>query len=460
MMKGTVLIIDDEPSICASLEFALENDYEVWSATDPEEGYDILEKEAVDLCLVDLKIGRESGINVLEKIKASHPQTAVVMITAYGTISSSVEALQKGAYSYLTKPLNMDELSAVIERAFQYQQLHKKVDYLTSELEKKYDRDGFFARSEAMNKVFKLMEKVKQVNTNVLITGESGTGKELVARSLHFSGVRSREHFEVVNCAAIPEQLLESELFGYEKGAFTGAVQAKKGKFEAAHKGTIFLDEIGDMPLSVQVKLLRVLQRKEVTRLGSNETLHLDVRVIAATNKDLKEEVNKGNFREDLYFRLNVIQIHLPPLRERMDDVPLLARHFIQTLNEELGLHIEGLTKKAEAALRNYAFPGNIRELRNIMESSMVIAEGSKIDEGDLPETVTGGKDQHVYSRENIGWSLKEVEKNHILRTLEHNSWHRRRTAEMLGVSERSLRDKIKLYELTPQKPAESAGGE
>ncbi|TVP82903.1 MAG: sigma-54-dependent Fis family transcriptional regulator [Alkalicoccus sp.] len=459
-MKGTVLIIDDEPSICASLEFALENDFEVWSATDPEEGYDILERETVDLCLVDLKIGRESGINVLEKIKASHPRTVVVMITAYGTISSSVEALQKGAYSYLTKPLNMDELYAVIERAFQYQQLHKKVDYLTSELEKKYDRDGFLARSEAMNKVFKLMEKVKQVNTNVLITGESGTGKELVARSLHFSGARCQEHFEVVNCAAIPEQLLESELFGYEKGAFTGAVQAKKGKFEAAHKGTIFLDEIGDMPLSVQVKLLRVLQRKEVTRLGSNETLHLDVRVIAATNKDLKEEVNKGTFREDLYFRLNVIQIHLPPLRERMDDVPLLARHFIQTLNEELGLRIEGLTKEAEAALRTYAFPGNIRELRNVIESSMVIAEGSKIDRDDLPETVTGGKDQNVQSGENIGWRLKEVEKNHIFRALEHNGWHRKRTAEMLGVSERSLRDKIKLYELTPQKPAESAGGE
>jgi two-component system, NtrC family, response regulator AtoC len=453
-MKGSVLIIDDEPSICASLEFALENDYQVWSTTDPTDAYTVLKEEKIDLCLVDLRIGKENGIEVLEKIKAFDPNIACIMITAHGTISSSVEALQKGAYSYLTKPLNMDELMAVIARAFQYLHLNEKVNYLTGELEKKYTREGFLARSEAMNKVFKLIEKVKQVNTNVLITGESGTGKELVARSLHFSGGRQQEHFEVVNCAAIPEQLLESELFGYEKGAFTGAVQAKAGKFEAAHKGTIFLDEIGDMPLNVQVKLLRVLQRKEITRLGSNRTLSLDVRVIAATNKNLKEEVQEGRFREDLYFRLNVIQIHLPPLRERMDDMILLANHFIHTINKELGTEIKGLTKQAENKLKLYSFPGNIRELRNIIESSMVIADGEYIEVEDLPETVEGGQqtplEKNISSDSKALLTLKEVEKEHIKQALDYYNWHRKQTAEILGISERGLRDKIKLYELSP----------
>lgn len=453
-MKGSVLIIDDEPAICTSLEFALENDYQVRSTTDPKEGYTILRDEKVDLCLVDLRIGKENGIEVLEEIKRIDTNIAVIMITAHGTISSSVEALQKGAYSYLTKPLNMDELMAVISRAFQYLNLNEKVNYLTGELEKKYTREGFLARSESMNKVFKLIEKVKQVNSNVLITGESGTGKELVARSLHFSGMRKQEHFEVVNCAAIPDQLLESELFGYEKGAFTGAVQAKAGKFEAAHNGTIFLDEVGDMPLSVQVKLLRVIQRKEITRLGSNRTLELDVRVIAATNKNLKEEVQEGRFREDLYFRLNVIQIHLPALRERMDDMLLLANHFIQSINKEIGTNVRGLTKEAEKELKSYSFPGNIRELRNIIESSMVIADGDYIDVDDLPETIESAKNtagkQNNFSHIKAGLTLKEVEKEQIKQTLDFCGWHRKQTAEMLGISERGLRDKINLYELVP----------
>ncbi|WP_018923032.1 sigma-54-dependent transcriptional regulator [Salsuginibacillus kocurii] len=452
-MKGSVLIIDDEPSICTSLEFVLEDDYNVWSATNSAEGFQLLEHHPIDLCLVDLKIGQENGLDVLQQIKDFNSNIVIVMITAYGTISSSVEALQKGAYSYLTKPLNMDELRSVIEQAFQYVKLNRQVDYLTNELEKKYNRDGFLARSEPMNKVFKLIDKVKQVNTNVLITGESGTGKELAARSLHFSGTRQREHFEVVNCAAIPEHLLESELFGYEKGAFTGATQAKEGKFEQANGGTIFLDEIGDMSLNIQVKLLRVLQGKEITRLGSNQTMNLDVRLIAATNKDLKTEVEAGRFREDLYFRLNVIQIHLPPLRERMDDVLLLAHHFIQALNEELNTSIQGLSSEAEACLQSYSFPGNIRELRNIIESSMVIADGACIEKDDLPETVAGARGsappEQTLSYGEVGQTLKEIEKEHIKLTLTHFKGHRKKTAETLGISERSLRDKIKLYDLS-----------
>ncbi|RSL33906.1 sigma-54-dependent Fis family transcriptional regulator [Salibacterium salarium] len=450
-MRGSVLIIDDEPSICTSLEFALEDDYYVRSATNVVDGFHILEENAVDLCLLDLRIGRENGIDVLKRIKAFDKNIVVIMITAYGSISSSVEALQEGAYSYLTKPLNIDELQSVLERSFQYAKLHRQVDYLTNELDKKYSQEGFLARSEAMHHVFKMIDKVKQVNTNVLITGESGTGKELAARSLHFSGSRQREHFEVVNCAAIPEQLLESELFGHEKGAFTGAAHAKVGKFEEAEGGTIFLDEIGDMSLQVQVKLLRVLQTKEIVRLGSNQTIHLDVRVIAATNKDLKKEVQAGRFREDLYFRLNVIELHLPPLRERKDDIPLLARYFIQVLNEELNSSIQGMTKRAKQYLENYPFPGNIRELRNIIESSMVIAEGECIDTDDLPRTLTaadGEKDAESVAG-TAGQSLKKVEKEHIKQTLKEFNGHRKQTAEVLGISERGLRDKIKLYDLS-----------
>ncbi|WP_026699583.1 sigma-54-dependent transcriptional regulator [Salibacterium aidingense] len=450
-MNGSILIIDDEPSICTSLEFALEDDYYVWSATNVEDGFHILKENMIDLCLLDLRIGRENGMDVLKQIKAFDRNIVVIMITAYGSISSSVEALQAGAYSYLTKPLNMDELHSVLQRSFQYVKLHRQVNYLTNELDKKYSQEGFLARSQSMRNVFKLMDKVKQVNTNVLITGESGTGKELAARSLHFSGPRQREHFEVVNCAAIPEQLLESELFGHEKGAFTGAVQTKKGKFEEAEGGTIFLDEIGEMPLPVQVKLLRVLQTKEIVRLGSNQTLYLDVRVIAATNKDLKAEVEAGRFREDLYFRLNVIELHLPPLRERKDDILLLTRHFIQVLNEELNTSIKGMTKRAQQYLEMYSFPGNIRELRNIIESSMVITEGEYIEEEDLPETVAAVEGQEINTDlpGEAGRSLKKVEEEHIKRTLEVFNGRRKRTAQALGISERSLRDKIKRYHLS-----------
>ncbi|PSL45855.1 two-component system response regulator AtoC [Salsuginibacillus halophilus] len=452
-MKEQVLIIDDEPSIRTSLEFALEDDYAVFTAADSTEAFDVLKHEMINLCLLDLKIGRESGLDVLKEIKAFDSGITVVMITAYGSISSSVEALQAGAYSYLTKPLNMDELMSVVERAVQYTRLHRQVDYLTGELEKTYSREGFIARSEVMGKVFQLIDKVKQVNTNVLITGESGTGKELVARSLHFSGARQRGHFEVVNCAAIPEQLLESELFGYEKGAFTGASSAKPGKFEEADGGTIFLDEIGDMSLNVQVKLLRVLQQKEVTRLGANDTHKLDVRVITATNKNLLEEVKAGRFREDLYFRLNVIEIHLPPLRERNDDILLLARHFIQTLNTELNTAIAGVSKDAERKLEAYSYPGNIRELRNIIESAMVIADGNEITIGDLPKTLHRKADEDIKDDlpEAVGnplKTLKEVEKEHITSVLTHFNGHRKKTAEALGISERGLRDKIKQYQL------------
>ncbi|MBU8906592.1 sigma-54-dependent transcriptional regulator [Desertibacillus haloalkaliphilus] len=447
-----ILIIDDEASICSSLEFALEDGYDVYSTTDPANGVEQIKQQPFDLCLLDLRIGDVDGIELLEEIKKVQADVVVIMITAYGTISSSVEAVQKGAYSYLTKPINIDELYAVIDKALEFKRLNDQVEYLKGQLERKYRYEGIVGQSPKMESVFRLIEKVKDVDTSVLIVGESGTGKELVARSIHFSGKRSGEHFEVVNCAAIPEHLLESELFGYEKGAFTGATGKKEGKFELANHGTIFLDEIGDMPLALQVKLLRVLQRKEVTPLGSTKTLKLDVRVIAATNKDLKKAVEKGEFREDLYFRLNVIEIGLPPLRERKEDIEYLIQYFIKEFNESLGKEIKGVSAEAKECLLDYEYPGNIRELGNTIEAAIVISDGPYIEVGDLPAVMRKDKQprkppEDVSIDSFVGLTTKEVEKQLILATLEYNNGHRRNTAEMLGISERNLREKLKLYQ-------------
>ncbi|KHF38458.1 sigma-54-dependent transcriptional regulator [Halalkalibacter okhensis] len=446
-----IIVIDDEASICSSLEFALEDQYDVVTTTNPHEGLKWIEEDKHDLCLLDLKIGRVDGLEVLKNIKEVSPKTVVIMITAYGTIATSVRALQEGAYSYLTKPINIEELYSIIEQALHYQRLNDQVDFLSQELEKKYSFEGIIGKSESMASVFHLINKVKEVDSNVLIVGESGTGKELVARALHFSGKRKKSHFEVVNCAAIPDQLLESELFGYDKGAFTGAVSSKEGKFQLANGGTIFLDEIGDMPLSLQAKLLRVLQEKVVTKLGSNKEINLDVRVIAATNKNLEEAVKNGEFREDLYFRLDVIKIPLPPLRDRKEDIPFLIQHFIKQFNAEMNKEVQGLTKEANRVLLNYDYPGNIRELSNIIESSMVLADDEFIEILDLPQQVrsndTFERKDGVTLIDFVGIPLKEMEKQFILATLEENNGHRKNTARMLKISERGLRDKLKQYE-------------
>lgn len=449
-----ILIIDDEAAICSSLAFALEDEYDVRTTTDPAEGIQLMEQEAFDLCLLDLKLGTVDGITVLEKIKKIQPTTIVIMMTAFGSISSSVEAVRKGAYSYLTKPLHMEELFSVIRQAVQFLQLNEKVQHLSQELEKKYAFEGMVGKGRTMQKVFELIDKVKDIDSNVLVTGESGTGKELVVRAIHYSGKRSKEHFEVVNCSAIPEHLLESELFGHEKGAFTGALYKRKGKFELAQNGTIFLDEIGDMPLSLQAKLLRVIQQREVTPLGANQPIKLNVRVIAATNKDLKKAIKDGEFREDLYYRLNVVEIPLPPLRERRQDLPLLIKHFIKLFNKELEKEIEEFSPDALKWLLNYHYPGNIRQLANIIESSMIIAKSDVIQLTDLPrkyisdhESIEDSTESYEAAVEKlVGLSMKEIEEKVIIATLKRNEGHRKNTAKMLGISERSLRNKIRAY--------------
>jgi two-component system response regulator AtoC len=444
-----ILIVDDETSILTALSFALEDNYEVTTFTNPEEGLAMAEIETFHICLLDLKIGTVDGIDILLRLKNIQPSIEVIIITAYGSIESSVRALQNGAFSYITKPIDMDELQVNIEKALRYKELNSQVEYLAKELESKYRYRELIGTSKAMQPVYRMIDKVKDVDSTVLITGESGTGKELVARAIHFGGKRRKGPLEVINCAAIPENLLESELFGYEKGAFTGAINSKPGKFEVAQGGTILLDEIGDMPLPLQVKLLRVLQTKKIARLGSNKTLNLDVRVIAATNCDLAQAILAKTFREDLYFRINVIQIQLPPLRNRSEDIPLLVAFYIRRYNDELGYSVQRFTEEAMARLLRFHFPGNIRELANVIEYSIVMASGQEVGVHDLPEYLKNihvspaPEEQCLSLRPFIGLSLRELEERFIKETLDALAGHRRKTAKILGISERNLRYRL-----------------
>ncbi|MEW9121545.1 MAG: sigma-54 dependent transcriptional regulator [Thermotaleaceae bacterium] len=450
-MKNSVLIIDDEKNICTSLTYALEDLYTVTTATNPTEGLRILKEHGAHVVLLDLRIGRVSGLDVLKSIKEIDRDIVVIMMTAYGSIDSTIEAIKSGAFTYLTKPLNIEELIITIDKALEFRGLNEKVARLNNELKMKYSYNGILGMGPSMKNIFELIDKLKDVDTNVLITGESGTGKELVARAIHYGGKRNGEKFVEINCAAIPEGLLEGELFGHKRGAFTGADRDSVGKFEFVDKGTILLDEIGDMGLTLQAKLLRVLEQKEFTPLGSNIPIKLKARILASTNRDLKKLMEEGLFREDLFFRLNVIEVKLPPLREKKEDLPLLFNHFMEIYNKEFGKQVKKLSSKAQALLLNYTYPGNIRELSNIMECSVLMAKGDTIELSDLPEKVKMGQGTICIDREVdslIGLSLDEIEKRMIKATLELNHGHRKATAEILGISERGLRNKIKEYGL------------
>jgi two-component system, NtrC family, response regulator AtoC len=454
-MKPHVLVIDDEPAICASLSFALEDDYYVFTQTVPEDGLAMIKENQIDLVLLDLRIGNENGIDILQKIKQIDPSLIIIMMTAYSSIKSSIKAIKMGAYYYIEKPINMDELHLLMKRALEHKQMSSKIESLHEELEQRRGFENFLGKSKPMQRVFSLIDRIKNINSNVLIIGESGTGKELVARSIHNSGRRKNGPLEIVNCAAIPENLLESELFGYEKGAFTGAVQRKVGKWVAANGGTLFLDEISEMPLALQAKLLRILQVPEITPLGSNKKIPLDVRIVSATNKNLEQMVKEGSFREDLYFRLNVIPILLPSLRERKEDLPILIDYFIEKYCNEMNRPKKSLSQGAKRLLLNYSYPGNVRELENIIEYSVALSLSDEIAEQDLPiytreQTSVPSStyiDESVDSLSiSIGSTMKEIEKRVIGATLKHFGGHRQKTAQTLRISERSLREKIKLY--------------
>lgn len=394
----SILIIDDEQAICSSLEFALEDLYDVQSITEPYKGLNKIENEPIDIVLLDIKLGNINGLDILKKIKLIRPSTIVIMMTAYGSISSSVEAIEEGAYAYLTKPLQIAEVRSLIKQAQQFIELNNKVEYLRSEVQKKYSFEEIIANGFVMHKVLDLIDRVKDIDSNVLVTGESGTGKELVVRAIHYNGPRKNHNLVTVNCSAIPEHLLESELFGYEKGAFTGAVSQKRGLFELANEGTLFLDEIGEMPLNLQAKLLRVLQEQSFVRVGGTKEIKVNFRLIAATNRNLYEEMKKGKFREDLYYRLNVIPIRIPPLRERKDDIFALIQHYVQYFNEKYNLS-KSISNSALKKLQQYHWPGNVRELKNIVERLIVLTEKDKIKLEDL-ETLIGLNEKYDFNEE------------------------------------------------------------
>lgn len=446
---SNILIIDDEKNICISIEFALEDDHKVFACQDPITGLEIIKNEEIDLVLLDLKIGEFDGISTLKKIKNINGNIPVIMITAHGSIKSSVDAMKAGAYYYITKPIDIEELRLLILKALDYKDLNNQVKRLNEQLNEKFGIKGIIGKSKKIQEIFHIIDKIKDIDSSVLITGESGTGKELFAKAIHYQGRRKNNRFEAINCAAIPSNLLESELFGYEKGAFTGAIKSKKGKFELANNGTVFLDEIGEMELSMQSKLLRVLQEKEISPLGSNQKQKVDMRVIAATNKDLEKAVAEGTFREDLYYRLNVISIQLPSLRDRKEDIPVLVDHFIKKYNKSLHKNVRGIEVSALKMLENYNYKGNVRELENIMERAVALTDSNKITCEDLPENILSFKKN--FKNEDtlmihIGESLKMVEKKMIIETLLKNNNNRQKTADILGITERTLRNKLKEY--------------
>ncbi|RXT02797.1 sigma-54 dependent transcriptional regulator [Ammoniphilus sp. CFH 90114] len=466
-MKPQLLIVDDEKYIATSLRYAFEDDYDVLCTTCPKEAYQLLSENRIDLVLLDWRLGEYNGLDVLAEMKKQSPHTSVIMMTAYGTIESSVEAMRRGAYHYVTKPVNLDELHLMMKKALEHHQLQTKLEQLHQELEELKGFDRMIGQSQAIQQVFSVIQSVKDIDSNIFIYGESGTGKELVAHAIHHQGRRRLGPFIVVNCAAIPENLLESELFGYEKGAFTGALKSKPGKWIEANGGTLFLDEIGEMPSHLQAKILRVLQEGEITPLGGSKTIKLDVRIISATNRNLLEMVQQGTFRQDLYFRLNVIPIELPPLRERQEDIDLLITFFIKKYCSKMNRPLKSLSGQAKDMLMNYDYPGNIRQLSNILEYAVALSKGQVIQPSDLPLLIDQRQPDHQQSKSVIqedeashnstqsdrveiplGSSMKDVEKKMIEMTLKFCKGNRTQTSHILGMTDKSLRTKIKLYEI------------
>jgi len=447
-----LLIVDDEISICNSLSFALEDEYDTYTAEDEESAMKIVSSMDISIVLLDLRLGSTDGITLLRKIKSISPRTAVLIMTAYGSIESSVEAIKSGAFYYITKPINIDELLLLLEKVRENIALNDKIQDLRSQIYQRNTYYNLIGNSKKMQEVYDLIDRVKDIDSSVLITGESGTGKELVARAIHFLGKRKDKPFNVVNCSAIPANLLESELFGFKKGAFTGAYEDRKGIIELSEGGTLFLDEIGDLDLSLQTKLLRVLQNKEVRPVGSINDIKADVRFISATNRDLKEMVKANLFRKDLYYRLNVINIDMPPLRQRREDIPKLVDHFIKKYNMILNKDIKGITPEALEAIEKYNFEGNVRELENTIERAVALTREDFISINDLPKDYFD-KDNNVQQEDDvikvsIGENMKSVEMKLIKYTLEKYKNNRKKTSEVLGISERALRYKIKEYNL------------
>ncbi|NTW60742.1 MAG: sigma-54-dependent Fis family transcriptional regulator [Nitrospirae bacterium] len=456
MPDARILIMDDEAQERHRIgSFLKQRGYEVTALASVPEAMTAMQRERYDVFLTDCNIPGVDALQTSGEARRINPDMAVIIMTSFGTIETAVKAIRAGAYDYLPKPIDLDQLVVLINRVSERQSLLRENASLREQLRERYTFEQITSTSHAMEEVMNLVGRVASSNATVLLRGESGTGKELIARAIHYHSPRASQPLIKVNCAALPESLLESELFGHEKGAFTGAAGKRIGRFEAADKGTLFLDEIGDIPPSVQVKLLRVLQEKEFERVGGNETLSVDVRLIAATNRDLERAMKEGAFREDLYYRLNVVSVSIPPLRDRKEDIPALMEHFIKKYSIENGKNITGVTVEARDLLMRYAYPGNVRELENIIERAVVLAKGETVTSGDLPfhlKTLPSEEKICVAKRDgSLTDTLDTLERGIIMEAMKAAGGVQTRAAEKLGISERVLRYKLKKYKIKEQ---------
>ena len=443
-----ILVVDDDSYVRESTEEILRRKgYQVDTSANGKDALVRLDEADFDLILSDIKMPEMDGIELLAAAKGKYPDIHVIMMTAFGSVDNAVEAMRKGAYDYIQKgSADPTEIELVVERALKYQDSQRENKRLRSELQDKYSFNNMIGKAHNMEQVFDLIDTVADSRATVLVTGESGTGKELVARALHYNSSRRSAPFIRLNCAALPKDLMESELFGHEKGAFTGAIKQTRGRFEMADGGTLLLDEISEIDPALQAKLLRVLQEREFERIGSTQTIKVDVRIVATTNRDLQKEVEAGNFREDLYYRLNVIEMGLPPLRERKEDIPALVQNFVAKYNEENGKRITGVADETLDALLAYDWPGNIRELENYTERAVVVARGEALAPDDYPQRLTSGPQGRDDGGIHVGMTVHEMERRLIMKTLESCQGNRTEAAGMLGVSTRTLRNKLHEY--------------
>jgi two-component system NtrC family response regulator len=445
--KKTVMVIDDDDSLRRVIEFTLdEAGFSVLTARDGSQGLQIFAEELPSVVLTDIQMPGISGYDVLQSIRSSHPEVRVIIVTAFGTVEQAVDAMKDGAFDYLTKPFSRDELTLVVKRAFSFLQLEEENSRLKQELSDKVDFEHLVGISDAMQDVFERVRRVAVSDASVLIGGESGTGKELIARAIHYGSGRRNGPFVPINCAAIPAELLESELFGHVKGAFTGAVKDRKGKFEQADGGTLFLDEIGDLSPHLQPKLLRVLQEMEIEPVGADQMRKIDVRIVSASNRNLEEKIKTGDFREDLYYRLSVIPVNLPPLRERKQDIPVLVRHFLDVHTQTGRLEI---SPEAMTQMMTYQWPGNVRELQNVVEQVVILRQGESIEVRDLPKKVTAmvaSRISQVLNLPDEGFSLAELEKEAVLQALQHCNWNQTKAADFLRVPRHTLVYRMEKY--------------
>jgi len=450
-IKPTLLIVDDELGARQSLEVILEDDYRVLSAMNGHEALAILQREAIDLVLLDVNMPDMDGLEVLEKIKEQDDETDVIMVSALNLARQAADAIKSGAYDYITKPYEPEDILSTVNRVISKQRLHRELDLLRREVEESRGFDEIVSQNKGMLEIFQLIKKVAHTSTNILIIGESGTGKELIARSIRRQGNRKNGPFVAINCAAIPSELMESEMFGHEKGAFTGAHTRTIGKFEHANGGTLFLDEISALRSDLQAKLLRVLQEREIERIGSNKPIRIDIRVIAATNSNLEDAVSKGKFRQDLYFRLNVVPISIPPLRDRKEDIPLLVNHFLNKFNAAFNKKIPGFTEKAVDVLSRYHWPGNIRELENLVERIVVLSTGDGlIDLKNIPLEILMHSGQEPkdsdYRKSGLIKVREEFEKRILLNVLEAVQWNQTEAAKILKINRNTLIQKSRQF--------------